>query len=183
MGGLDNIFEVLGTEPLARWLALALALRAAWTLARWRRSAVRAEAAAGPALSPEEAAAIEARREAPWRHSARFYVVMVLGIGLALAGLFTLAAQGDAAPGALALLLVGIYLFLTEPVRHAVADARDRLALTRLRGDPGAVAYALTLLRAARRDLALIEVGGALALGLAVLALADDFSMRMPMPL
>lgn len=182
MGGLGNIFEVLGAEPLARWLALALALRAAWTLARWRGAAGRAEAT-GPVLSAEAAAAIEARRAAPLRHSARFHAVMVLGIGLALAGLFTLAARGDEAPGALALLLVGMYLFLTEPVRANIADARDRLALTRRAGDPQATAYALTLLRAARRDLALIEVAGAAALGLAVLALADDFSMRVPMPL
>lgn len=175
MMGLSNIFEVLGTEPLARWLAAALALRALWTVVAWRRCA-RAEAGRRPAETLE---AIEARRNALWRHNWRFYAVMSAGIGLAVAGLYGLAVKGDEARWALVVLLAGMYVFLTEPSRREIADAEDRVAVAVLRGGGAKGVFARTLLGDAHRKLAFIEVSGALALAVAIAALAPEVRAMM----
>lgn len=175
MGGLANIFEVLGSHPLAKWLAVALALRALWTLFLWRRSAVLR--IAGAANRAETVETIERRRQAPWRHSARFLVVMLGGLGLAVGGLFALARAG--APVGLILLVAGLYLFLTEPIRHQIADAEDRLAGAVKSGDAEATALARAMLNGDHLSLVLIDVGAALGLGLAVLALSGGMPMRL----
>ncbi|MGM0583358.1 MAG: hypothetical protein ACQEUZ_01735, partial [Pseudomonadota bacterium] len=101
MSGLGNILEVISGHPLAKWLALLLFLRAAWTLVAWRRCMARMDAD----RPPEAPEVIEARRQALWRPSARFAVVMVAGVALAVMGLFRLAEAGtEAAP---ALLMLG----------------------------------------------------------------------------
>ena len=172
MTGLDNILEVIAHHPMTRWLLLAMALRAVWSVVCWRRCAESA------APAPTEAAeTIEARRQARWRHSHRFAALMVVGIALAIMGLFRLAKEGDAAPASLLMLVVGIYLFTTEPVRHQLADARDRVAATALRGDMEANALALAMQRGNHFNLMAIDVGTALALGLAVLALNAGMAM------
>jgi hypothetical protein len=37
MNGLTNILHVLGSHPATKWVVLALALRALWTVVAWRR--------------------------------------------------------------------------------------------------------------------------------------------------
>jgi hypothetical protein len=174
MGGLANIFEVLGSHPLAKWLAVAFALRAAWTLMVWRRCAALRTTGAG---AEETVEAIERRRQAPWRHSARFLVVMVGGLTLAVVGLFSLAKAG--APVGLIMLVAGLYLFLTEPIRLQIIDAEDRLASAAQSGDPESTAMARAMLNGNHVNLVLIDVGAALSLGLAVLALSGGMPMRL----
>ncbi len=75
------------------------------------------------------------------------------------------------------MLVVGIYLFTTEPVRHQLADSSDRVAATALRGDVEANALALAMRRGNHFNLMAIDVAAALALGLAVLALNAGMAM------
>ncbi|MFO7854591.1 MAG: hypothetical protein R6V44_05135 [Paracoccaceae bacterium] len=171
MGGLANILEVLGSHPLAKWLAVAFALRAGWTLMVWRRCPVLHGAAEAAAKTVET---IERRRQAPWRHGMRFPVVMVGGLTLAVVGLFSLAKAG--APVGLIMLFAGMYLFLTEPVRHQIVDAEDRLAAAAQTGDAEATALARAMLDGNHVNLVLIDVCAALGLGAAVLALSGGMS-------
>lgn len=182
MGGLENIFDVIGSHPYAKWLALAFALRALWTLIVWRRCELlrrAAAAGAGDGSRTETLEVIERRRQEPWRHSARFLAVMVAGLGAAIYGLFKMAGAGEAAPHALVLLMGGMYLFLTEPIRHQITDAEDRLAAATRRGDPEATALARAMLNGNHVNLVLIDMGAAVGLGIAILALSGG----MPMPL
>ncbi|HKK35175.1 MAG TPA: hypothetical protein VJ994_02680 [Paracoccaceae bacterium] len=171
MGGLANILEILGSHPLAKWLAVAFALRAGWTLLVWRRCSALRAAEVGAAETLE---AIERRRQAPWRHSMRFLVVMVGGLALAVVGLFSLAKAE--APVGLIMLFAGMYLFLTEPVRHQIVDAEDRLAAAAQTGDGEATALARSMLNGNHVNLVLIDVCAALGLGAAVLALSGGIA-------
>lgn len=167
MDGLANILGVIGDDPLTRWLLLAMALRTGWSLICWRRCPSQ-----NVRISNEALEAIEARRQALWRHSARFLVVMIAGIVLAIAGLYQLAMKGDGAPVAMIMLVGGMYLFMTEPVRQTIADAEDRVHTTGIRGDSDAHAAALSMLRGSHTYLVAIEVIATVALGLAVVALS-----------
>lgn len=166
MAGLANIFEVIGAHPFAKWIVAIFALRALWTMACWRRVAV---AAPPSGESPER---VEVRRQALWRHSHRFLLVMVAGIALAIAGLFRLASAGGDAPLSLLMLAVGIYLFQTEPVRQQIADAEDRATVAAARGDADGLALALAMLRGSHLTLVMIEVGAVVVLGLGILVLS-----------
>jgi multisubunit Na+/H+ antiporter MnhB subunit len=165
--GLDNILDVVGHHPLARVAVGLMAARALLTLWAWRRC--RARLADGPPQETLEA--IESRRQALWRHSARFLVIMLAGIGLAVIGLFRLAEAGDGAAPAFLMLALGMYLFMTEPARLQIADAEDRAAAAALGGEQEPQEVARAILRDAHVKLVLIEVSAALALALAILAL------------
>lgn len=115
VGGLTNIFQAFGDDPAARYLALAAGLRALWSLVAWKRC--RLAAGEAHARSPLE----------PRRRIWRFSVLVILGIALALWGLFELSALGMKAPWALPALAMGMYLFMTEPVRLALFDAERRV--------------------------------------------------------
>ncbi|MGG7567940.1 hypothetical protein ACQ5SO_17435 [Rhodovulum sp. DZ06] len=114
--GLANIFLTLGNHWAAKWLALLLGLRAVWTVIAWRRC---------PQMRGEGAGMSFNGNERLWK--LRFAAVMLLGIGLSVWGLLRLAREGAEAPLALIALVVGIYLFTTEPVRRTLADARKRV--------------------------------------------------------
>lgn len=172
MDGLANILEAIGQDPLTRWLLLAMALRTGWSLICWRRCP-----SSHRRVSEDALEAIEARRQALWRHSARFLVVMLTGIVLAVAGLYKLSQAGDGAPLALLMLVGGMYLFMTEPVRRSIADGEERVHATGLRGDPEAHQAALAILHGNHTYLVAIEVMATLALGLAVLALSGSMGI------
>ncbi len=167
MDGLANILDAIGQDPLTRWLLLAMALRTGWSLVCWRRCPN-----AHVRITNDALAAIEARRQALWRHSARFLVVMLAGIFLAVAGLYKLAQAGDGAPVAMLMLVGGMYLFMTEPVRQSIADGEDRVHTTGMRGDAEAHQAALAMLHGSHTYLVAIEVIATVALGLAVFALS-----------
>lgn len=173
MFGLDNILEVIESDPLTRWLLAAMALRAAWSVVCWRKCRL-SGAAADDALE-----VIEARRQALWRHNMRFLLIMLAGISLAVAGLFGLARGGADHPVALVMLVGGMYLFMTEPVRLQIQDAEDRVAASALRGDVEAHRFSQSMLRGSHLHLVMIEVGVVVALGLVILALNG----RMIMPI
>lgn len=173
MFGLDNILEVIGSDPLTRWLLAAMALRAAWSLVCWRRCKMARADSTDEALE-----VIEARRQALWRHNMRYLLIVVAGIALAVAGLFGLAQGGSDRPLALVMLVGGMYLFMTEPVRLQIQDAEDRVAASALRGDAEAHRFSQSMLRGSHLNLVMIEVGVVVALGLVMLALNG----RMIMP-
>ena len=174
MNGLSNILDVIGQDPLTRWLLLAMAIRTGWSLICWRRCP-----SARMKLTNEALEAIEARRQALWRHSARFLVVMLAGIVLAVAGLYQLSRAGDGAPVALIMLVGGMYLFMTEPVRRSIADSEERVHATGLRGNADAHQAALAMLRGSHTYLVAIEVLATLALGLAMLALSGSMGAQL----
>ena len=176
MDGLANILEAIGQDPLTRWLLLAMALRTGWSLVCWRRCPSNRMRLTNEALEQ-----IEARRQALWRHSARFLVVMLAGISLAVAGLYKLSQAGDGSPVALIMLVGGMYLFMTEPVRQSIADSEDRVHATGLRGDAQAHQAALAMLRGSHTYLVAIEVLATVALGLAVLALSGAIGGGAPL--
>ena len=174
MGGLDNIFAAL-THPLAKWVALAFALRALWSLVSWRMCPV--------ASGREDVAKYNgfgAKRQALWRHSWRFFIIMIAGIALSVTGLFKLATYGGDAPLGLFLLVLGIYLFTTEPVRMQILDAEDRIVdILRGGGDREARSFGQAILRSNHANLVFIEIGAALMLALAVAALNSGIKMPM----
>ncbi|SET32033.1 hypothetical protein [Oceanicella actignis] len=164
MDGLMNILKAIGDEPLARWIALAFALRAVWSVVMWRRCPLLCGEAAR--LGPEAAAA----RRGAFDHSWRFLLVMLTGIALAVGGLFRLAQNGADAPGALLLLILGVYLFTTEPARRQIQDAESAYLAATAEG-PERREVAAAILRDSHVKLVAIEVGIAALLGVAILAM------------
>ncbi|MEM1315418.1 MAG: hypothetical protein AAGI51_12735 [Pseudomonadota bacterium] len=168
MADIGNIFELVGTHPIAKVLLALILAKALWSVVRWRRCPVMASRR----LAEEGADAIERRRQAPWRNSGRFITVMVVGIGCAVYGLNKIAVHGAEAPLALLLLAFGIYLFLTEPVQRQIADAEDRAALSAGKPESEAYALAISMVQGNQLNLLMIDVAGALMLGLSIFALS-----------
>lgn len=162
MNGLTNILSVLGDHPATKWVALALALRALWTVVAWQRCPLTHGRAR---ISEKDAARAAAGGGTMWR----FLALMLLGMGLAVAGLFRLAADGEAAPFALFVLTGGIYLFTTEPVRRNLIEAQNRVLASSTRG-PEAQELSVSMLRDTHVKLVAVEVGifALIALGMTV---------------
>ena len=173
MGGLDNIFEAL-SHPMAKWVVLAFALRALWSLMRWRVCPM----AKGDFETMRDKGFAE-KRGVVWRHPARFFLIMSLGIAMAIAGLFKIATYGGDAPLALLLLTAGIYLFTTEPSRRQIQQSENRLLTTTQSGDVEAMSSSQAILRGNHISLVMVEMGTAVALGAGVLALSSG--MKVPM--
>lgn len=152
MNGLTNILNVLGNHPATKWIALALALRALWTVIAWQRCPLTHGRA-----HIDAATAADAARSGPGRMW-RFIGLMLLGIALAVLGLFRLAEEGDAAPFALFVLTGGIYLFTTEPARRTLAEAQNRVIAATAQG-PEAEALSVSMLRDTQVKLVAVEVG------------------------
>jgi hypothetical protein len=164
MNGLSNILSVLGDHPATKWVALALALRALWTVLAWQRCPLTHGRAR---ISDKDAARAAAGGGS--RQMWRFVGLMLLGIALAVAGLFRLAADGEAAPFALFVLTGGIYLFTTEPVRRNLIEAQNRVLASSTRG-PEAQELSVSMLRDTHVKLVAVEVGifALIALGMTV---------------
>jgi hypothetical protein len=171
MDGLANILEVIGTDPMAKWVLLAFGLHAAWSvvayfrcplcaasgrfLVRQRAARRQAEKSSAEDVLPEDGSFGHDGTFTAWR----FLLVMVLGIAVAVVGLFKLAKHGAEAPLGFFLLILGVYLFTTEPARRQVAEAlRHALAVEPSAG-PERKALSVALLRDSRRKLVAIEVG------------------------
>ena len=127
MGNVLASFQHLCDNPLA-WALVALgAMKMAHSVYLYRFCPE-----FSPRLlrvDPEEARALA---EAAFRHSPRFLVVMLAGMGLAIGGLYLLQ---DAAWGGLALaaMVIGTFLLVTEPAHLAVFDNRLRVIAARVR--------------------------------------------------
>ena len=152
MNGLMNIIDVIGADPMAKWVVAALGLRALWTIIAWRKCPL---ARGTDALTPQQARDM---RQQAFAHSWRFLLVMVTGIVLAVFGLFQLAEHGAEAPLALFMLILGVYLFTTEPARHQVQDA-ERRVLETSDGPAEQRELSASLLRGSHFRLISIEVG------------------------
>lgn len=152
MNGLTNILDVLGNHPATKWVALALALRALWTVIAWQRCPLTHGRA-----RIDAATAADAARTGPGRMW-RFVGVMITGIVLAVVGLFGLAKEGEAAPLALFLLTGGIYLFSTEPARRQLIEAQNRVIAAAAQSVE-AQALSVSMLRDTHVKLVGVEVG------------------------
>lgn len=167
MEGLANILEVIGSEPMAKWVLLAFGLHALWSVVAYFRCPLCSSS--GKFGVRQRAASIRDKdmrmaEDGSFGHdgsfnSWRFLLVMLAGILLAVIGLFKLAKYGADAPIGFFMLILGVYLFTTEPARRQVAEAlRYALSL-----DPSAPserkALGVALLRDSRRKLVAIEVG------------------------
>lgn len=162
MNGLTNILHVLGSHPATKWVVLALALRALWTVVAWRRCPLVRGSAQIDAATAAKAADSDGKK-------LRFVSVMLVGIALAVTGLFRLAAGGEAAPFALFVLTGGIYLFTTEPVRRTLINAQNRVIAATTQGAE-AQALSVAMLRDTHVKLVAVEVGifALIALGMTV---------------
>lgn len=142
------------------WLVAALvALKAAYSLFTYFRCPVLCDR-----VAPNEAevAAARAYRFTPPRS---YLITMLLGMSLAIGGLYALSNE-TYGPLGLGALVVGIFMFMTEPNRLSVHSAI--MGVFAATGEPGdAVAIARDNLRSAHRTRALIE----LAIAAAVIAL------------
>lgn len=152
MNGLTNILDVLSHHPATKWVALALALRALWTVIAWQRCPLTHGRA-----KIDAANAANAARSGPGRMW-RFVGLMLTGIVLAVVGLLGLAEEGEAAPIALFLLTGGIYLFSTEPARRALIEAQNRVIATTTQS-PEAQEMSVSMLRDTHVKLVGMEVG------------------------
>lgn len=154
VSGLANIFAAFGNDPAARFLVAAAALRALWSIVVWRRCP----------LIDETAPAIRHRIDARGR-KARFAVLVLAGIGLAVWGLLALSRNGVDTPLALVALVGGIYLFTTEPVRLALVAEEQRVRDAQPGPERG---LAAAMLQGAHVKLIAIEIGILVLLGLAM---------------
>ncbi len=165
MDGLANILEVIGTDPMAKWVLLAFGLHALWSVVAYFRCPLCA--ASGRFQVRQRAAAIrkvDGLEEATMGHDGsvsawRFLLVMVAGIVLAVMGLFKLAKYGADAPIGFFLLVLGVYLFTTEPARRQVAEALRQALTVQPSAPPERKALSVAILRDSRRKLVAIEVG------------------------
>ena len=116
MSGFMNIIHAIGSDPRA-WVVLALfAARALWSVVSYYRC---------PTVCREQA---RIKREKMGDYTWRFVPAMLIGITLAVLGLFRLS-HGAASPGvALFLLILGVYIFTTEPVRRQIFQAERKAA-------------------------------------------------------
>lgn len=139
------------------WIVVALvALKALHSVYHYLRCPI---ASGRTAPGEDDIAAARAYRYAPPRG---FLAIMLGGMALAIGGLYNL--DSDAyGPLALGALLIGIFMFTTEPNRLAVRSATmEVFAATGRPGDCNDLAR--ERLRSAHRTRALIEVGIAAAL-------------------
>ncbi|MFT6773955.1 MAG: hypothetical protein ACJA1L_001666 [Paracoccaceae bacterium] len=159
MDGLTNIFDVLGNHWAAKWLVLALAIRTIWTVVAWRICPLMRGRANLDADSAAKAEASGARQRL------RFAAVMLLGIAMAVVGLFKMAEVGEGAPLALLGMTLGIYLFTTEPVRRGLALAQNGVMMAATRSAE-AQAMSVSILRDTHIKLVAVEFGILMLIGL-----------------
>ncbi len=156
MSAFMNIFNTVGTDPRA-WIVLALfAARALWSLVELARCPVVAGRADAASMTPTR------------QMKGRFPVLMILGITLSIVGLFKISLGAPQPALALFLLLLGVYLFITEPVRRQIAVAEQRVADAA--GGPGE-AVAATDLRESHIRLVSMEFAIVILLLVGMLAL------------
>jgi hypothetical protein len=106
--------------------------------------------------------------DSPYLHSPRFLTTMLLGIALAVGGLYAMQTP-DVGPFAVAAIMLGVFLLIVEPSRLTVEENTRRVSAARLDG-PDAYAFAHERLRSAHVERIGIEVGMAALLTAMVLA-------------
>lgn len=100
--------------------------------------------------------------------SPRFLMTMIVGLGLAIGGIYSMQ-EPDIGPFAVAAVLLGVFLLIVEPSRLTVEENTRRVSAARLDGDD-AVTFAMERLRASHVERLAMEVGMVLLLGFVVLS-------------
>jgi len=95
--------------------------------------------------------------DAPFVHSPRFLVTMIVGIALSVGGLYAMQIA-DIGPAAVAAIMIGVFLLIVEPSRLSVEENTRRASASRLDGDD-AYSLAHERLRSAHVERIALEVG------------------------
>lgn len=160
MNDFIQIIETIGADPRA-WLVLGLfALRAVYSIVIYFRCPLCWSAKL--VADPEEA---QRRINSKSGGSMRFFLLMVTGIVLAVVGLFMLA-DGVKPTIALFLMVLGAFLFMTEPIRLRINDARLRVISAGENEDQRM--FHVGGLKSQHKDLLKLEIGIPVALGVAL---------------
>lgn len=125
MHGFLDILTVVGQDPMSWGVVAILAASTAISLIRYYRCPV---ARLKITQSPEEA---EALLEKKVRHPLSFAVVMIIGITMAIVGLFGLANPESAHPLKFLMLVAGLFVVLTWPLRYSIRDSEARVIASR----------------------------------------------------
>lgn len=121
MNDFLDILVRVGSTPMS-WGVLAL--MAAWAMVSVVKY-VRCPLVGGRAtISPADAETALQRRV---RHPLAYLLAMLVGMGLAIAGLFGLAETESKGTLAFFFLAIGLYVILTMPVRLEIKDAEMRV--------------------------------------------------------
>ncbi|QDL92939.1 hypothetical protein FDP22_14795 [Paroceanicella profunda] len=163
MNGFLEVLQKVGATQ-ASWAIIVIALL--WGCASLYRMLVCPIANCRPVtldLPPEEA---ERQINQRVRHPLSFLVLMLLGIGLSVSGLFGLASDTHRGTIAFFMLVVGLFLILTLPMRQNIRDGELRVMAAR---DLQARQLMSSSLRHDHRQLLYYEFGGLSLLTLTVL--------------
>lgn len=155
-----NSLHDLCDMPVAWAIFAAVALRAAWSLIYYLRCPV----VHSSAVSDPNAARAQLQKKV--LHSSRFLIAMLIGMALAIGGVYALRTP-DAGPLALAAIVFGVFILIVEPSRLSVEENTLRVSAASLDG-PAAHRLALSRLRAAHVERIAIEVGLVALLGVAL---------------
>lgn len=162
MQSVLSSFQSLCDDPVAWVLVGLVSAKALFSLVCFTRCPVRRQRRLVDARAAREAF------NAPFVHAPRFLGLMLLGIALAIGGLYTLG-HPELGPFALAAMVLGVFLMLTEPSQLGIEDATLRVMAARAEGGE-AVRLALERLRSAHFGRLALEFAFAAALALVVVA-------------
>lgn len=163
--GMDSVltsFQSLRDDPIAWALVGLVAAKALFSLACFTRCPVRRQSRLVDARAAREAT------NARFVHAPRFLSLMLVGIVLSVGGLYTLS-DPELGGLALAAMVLGVFLMLTEPSQLTIEDATLRVVAARAEGGE-AVRFALERLRSAHLGRLGLEFAFAAALALLVAA-------------
>lgn len=144
---MQNVLTSLSdlcASPVAWGIVGVVALRAVWSAVAYFKC---------PLMTCHgtlDVAHARARVNARFIHSPRFLVSMLLGLALAIGGLYALR-MPDAGPLALAAIVFGAFILLVEPSRLTVEDNEMRVVAASADG-PEALALAQDRLRTAHYE-------------------------------
>lgn len=150
----------LCSMPIAWAIFAAVALRAAWSVVGFFQCPIVRKSAVS---DPHGA---RARLQRKVLHSWRFLFAMLIGMALAIGGLYALR-MPDVGPLALAAIVFGVFILIVEPSRLSVEENTLRVSAASLDG-PAAYRVALDRLRAAHMERISMEVALAALFGVAI---------------
>ncbi|WP_118132659.1 hypothetical protein [Oceanicella sp. SM1341] len=128
MNGFLEVLQRVGATP-ASWAIIVIALIwASCSLVKLLICPIANCRMPVGEIAPEEA---ERQVNQRVRHPLSFLVLMLLGIGLAVAGLFGLASDLHRGTIAFFMLAVGLFLVLTLPMRQRIRDGELRVMAAR----------------------------------------------------
>ncbi|MEM9012253.1 MAG: hypothetical protein AAGE18_13570 [Pseudomonadota bacterium] len=155
------ILERLSTHPVT-WACFALLLLRLGLTVGKRAVCPLARGESQKIVNDDLRSQAQAALQKGIRHPVSFLVIMLLGIGMAVGGLFKLARLEDAGIMPFAMFVIGIFIILTQPLREGIRDSEQRVII-----NSGTPKHDLAVdgLRASHRKLRMTEFGLIATLG------------------